>query len=759
MNNYDFLVLSPNEFEHLTRDLLQKKLDTFIESFKIGRDGGIDLKCSKKNQKKIIIQAKRYESYNNLISNLKKEVNKVKNLNPDRYIISTTVGLTPGNKEDIVKLFEPYILQTEDILGKDDLSNLLNTYKDIELKYYKLWLTSTNILQTIFKSKIYNQSIFELDEIRKHIQLYVQNDSFNEAIEILKKHRYIIISGIPGIGKTTLARVLSLYLLSNGSDDFVYLNDSIDEGYGYFEKEKKQIFFFDDFLGKNFFENRFNKNEDSNIIRFINVIKNSNNKFLILTTREYILSQAKISLEAFKINNIEIAKCILDLESYTNIIRAKILYNHLFFANLPVEYLKDLMPPKKHLAIVKHQNYNPRIIETILNENIWINCKPTEFSNKIKSYFDNPESVWLYTFENSLKKLSQYTLFVLLTMGTPVILEDLEKALISFLKTNQLIQSGGFDSIIFLRLVKELENTFIRTHKDLNNKILINYQNPSIQDFLINYFRYKNDLISNLFESAIFQEQFITIFTSTLDIKKLLIEKIYLSEDLRDLALLHINNKFSTLKCCRISKFDIDGSNLWFIDSNKKYQFLNIILNELSGNKSNVQNIVNQKFKELIYFKEESGYEQDAYMKLLFNIDLEEINFQKDDLIRSFLNTIHSSDQFELFLKFENLFPHEFKKIINEDSFKNKIFEVIQADIDYTEEPNMGNLYDDIENISEKYKLNLDDYLSKLSDKIADYETNLDPEYQIGDEIGSFRNNETDEDKVIAEIFNNLARK
>ena len=33
MNNYDFLILSPSEFERLTRDLLKKHLGCHIESF------------------------------------------------------------------------------------------------------------------------------------------------------------------------------------------------------------------------------------------------------------------------------------------------------------------------------------------------------------------------------------------------------------------------------------------------------------------------------------------------------------------------------------------------------------------------------------------------------------------------------------------------------------------------------------------------------------------------------------------------------
>ena len=39
MSNYDFLILNHNEFECLTRDLLQKKEGCFVESFAEGRDG------------------------------------------------------------------------------------------------------------------------------------------------------------------------------------------------------------------------------------------------------------------------------------------------------------------------------------------------------------------------------------------------------------------------------------------------------------------------------------------------------------------------------------------------------------------------------------------------------------------------------------------------------------------------------------------------------------------------------------------------
>ena len=47
MPDYDFLILQFNEFECLSRDLLQARENIFIESFADGRDKGIDFRRTK----------------------------------------------------------------------------------------------------------------------------------------------------------------------------------------------------------------------------------------------------------------------------------------------------------------------------------------------------------------------------------------------------------------------------------------------------------------------------------------------------------------------------------------------------------------------------------------------------------------------------------------------------------------------------------------------------------------------------------------
>lgn len=92
---YDLhFLLSPQDFELISRDLLQASTGKRFESFKEGKDGGIDIRCASSSEGKIIVQAKRYKSWATLKPALEKEVEKVKKVNPDEYILTTTAALS-----------------------------------------------------------------------------------------------------------------------------------------------------------------------------------------------------------------------------------------------------------------------------------------------------------------------------------------------------------------------------------------------------------------------------------------------------------------------------------------------------------------------------------------------------------------------------------------------------------------------------------------------------------------------------------------
>src|SRR5580698_11540276 len=99
MATYDFSRLSSYDFEELIRDLLQAEWRLRLESFKPGADSGIDLRClTGKNN--IIVQCKHFtqSGYQKLLSQLRKdELPKIHKLAPTRYVLVTSVPLSPKN--------------------------------------------------------------------------------------------------------------------------------------------------------------------------------------------------------------------------------------------------------------------------------------------------------------------------------------------------------------------------------------------------------------------------------------------------------------------------------------------------------------------------------------------------------------------------------------------------------------------------------------------------------------------------------------
>lgn len=401
MSDYDFRQLSPHDFELMCRDLLQAECGLTFESFKTGKDGGVDFRYARAG-KQIIIQCKRFVAtgFDGLLRELRKEAEKVKKLKPARYILMTAASLSPANKTRIVEVIGAQYLDNSDIFGRDDLNNLLGLHLDVERSHYKLWLASTNVLQTVLHNDIVTQSNFQVEKIHGEIKRYVQGNAYPRAMAALKADHVVILSGLPGVGKTTLANMLLYEHLANGFEPIV-LRQDFTEGKAMFRKDKPQVFYFDDFMGTTFLGDKGSSDQQREyraILEFIEMVGASKDKRLILTTREQMLRQAWGASEQVRNAGLLDRKILIQMGDYNLRQRAEILYNHVFLSDLPPKYRDELLKGEFYFKVVKHDKFNPRLIEW-LSTYRRLKAVPVEgYQAFVTRLLQDPADIWRHAY-------------------------------------------------------------------------------------------------------------------------------------------------------------------------------------------------------------------------------------------------------------------------------------------------------------------------------------------------------------------------
>lgn len=513
MPEYNFTTLSPKEFETLSRDLLQAELGIRFETFTAGRDNGIDARWSNGLTDTIIIQCKHYagSGYPQLLRTLKKEIRKIKAQQNLRYILTTSVGLTPANKDEILKTLHPYCCSTSDIYGRDDLNNLLSLHPQIEQQNFKLWLTSEAVLSRMLNAGILNDSASALDKARKRVQRYVQNNSFQRAVKVIEERGVCIIAGIPGIGKTTLAEVLLTYYVDKYDYNAFCIREDISDIKSIKQRDKKQIFYYDDFLGTTNL-NPLRKNEDKRIVDFIEEVRNNKDWIFILTTREYIFQSAKLQYESLSQFPFDLNMCTISLDDYTATVKAEILYNHIYFSDIPTSYKLSILGNNNYEKILRHNNYNPRLIEHMTS---FIRLSEVSNDNYVETFLlnlDSPTNIWRHAFEYQINNASKHLLMVLASMPKRIFIEHLNRAFLSFHQYRRNRYGFVTSPSDFNDALKLLDGNFIKTYQVETNrkqkKIVIEFHNPSVQDFLQVYLKENEDDVCDLIKSAIYFEQY-----------------------------------------------------------------------------------------------------------------------------------------------------------------------------------------------------------------------------------------------------------
>ena len=175
--NYDLSKLDPEQFQTFSADLIGRDIGCRFEQFGPGPDGGIDGRYAK-GPDNIILQAKHLikSGPSQLESKVKQERANIDKIKPSRYILSTSVSMTPLLKNKLMNIIGPTSLSSGDIYGHEDIQGLLRKYKDIVEEYPELWGTNAKGFEEILIPKLLSKMVTET------IKSEHQNDPLDQRI-------------------------------------------------------------------------------------------------------------------------------------------------------------------------------------------------------------------------------------------------------------------------------------------------------------------------------------------------------------------------------------------------------------------------------------------------------------------------------------------------------------------------------------------------------------------------------------------------
>ena len=666
--DYNFLNLDSYEFEQLCCDVLSIYLNKEFRVFAPGPDGGVDIK-QENGSDEIIGQAKRYKDAN---VHLEEELNKIKKKSGcKKYFFFISCKLTDKKKAEIFDVFHEFMEDQSFIFDSIRLSTLLDEdkYEGVLKNHFRLWATSLKVLNLLNSNNIIIDSKLFLDNVNTHQKYYVDTSEYYKAFKIFEEQRIILLKGNPGVGKTTTSEMIVLAFLnkypkarfiyaSSGNVDL--LRNSLSNN-----PDVTELVFVDDFLGDIYLDLKGDKIK--NISSFINYFKHTANKFLIINTRVVILRDAENKYIEFSNSLSSIGIKEIELTNLTKKDKALILYNHIYFSDIPNECKKVFLKLKLYEKIVEHSHYNPRLIEMICNRKHF-ELSGLDFPSYVYLVLEKQSTTWKHAFDNNLSETDRILLHILYSFGQPYIKYDsLEKAFIFEIKNNTNIDKT---TDVFEQSISRLSGAFVAISM-IGDIRVVSFINPSIKDCIkdISYFNSNSDF------AYIYIDQYIFING----------EKNFLKSD--KLRSIIENNELTDYSFEAYSKSKVLAlffANNVILDKKLEDSFLLCVSMDYSNAYSKIGN----------------SYQRDIFLKLIDDSYLNFYDFKKlkgADLYRFVVNCFTLLKSVDVESVFEVLEQDELSDVFDDD-LKSVIIESFYADYDKKEAINHGIDYIDTEN-------------------------------------------------------------
>lgn len=344
----------------------------------------------------------------------------------DVYLLMTNAKITFRTARKLKKGLAERGINQSKILGPKWINGII--FENPRLRTMVPRLYGLCDLSEILSRQAYEQAQAVLDMMRTNLDKLVRTQTYEKARNALHKSGFVLLSGQPATGKTTIAAELALASADAHNTQVVILEEA-SQFPDKLDVAEPQFFWLDDAFGATQFDRQLARDWQRITPKVLTAI-NLGSKF-VLTSRDYILQAALPHLKEGSFPLLQEAEVVVDVADLTPRERRHILYNHLKHGRQPVDYVRQLKPLLEDIA--DHPGFTPELARRLADPAFTAQLEyPTAWS--LSAFFDSPRQFLADTFASLDTESFAALGLIFLSRGrlpSPIELTDNQRELLS----------------------------------------------------------------------------------------------------------------------------------------------------------------------------------------------------------------------------------------------------------------------------------------------------------------------------------------
>lgn len=394
------------------------------------------------------------------------------------YVAITNCPLTAQDKDEFhsqIRLTNKGIEQIA-VLGEADVQELLDCQQKVVSAFPQILGISQ--LRELVEWGLHRRSLEYLLAAQAEIATFVATSPYLNAIELLHKQHFCVLSGPPKMGKTCTAYALAASFSALSYEVYDLRNQK--DFYDAYRDDAKQLFICDDVFGDISMHASQRDDWTRGFLRLMGSLGRGHK--LVWTAREYILKEA---LESSRLKEERPAVVTTDMvtvavDHLSRLEKAMILYNHARAADLPLK-IRDYLRGKACIAITDHPNYSPESIRQLctgrlVSFSIAGSGDMYAIEPQVHAFLSAPGDAWKSAYL-AASRGERLLCTEVMAAGGSILLPQLKK------RYEHAISSETEDYRPFHESLASSQGTFLRSQSGYFGDI-VKFYHPSMRDLL-----------------------------------------------------------------------------------------------------------------------------------------------------------------------------------------------------------------------------------------------------------------------------------